>query len=74
MLRFAVVIEEGPDNYSAYSPDLPGCVTTGQTVDEVKRNMREAISGYLQSMRDAGEPIPEPTAVEAYCESVEVAS
>lgn len=72
MMKFAIVIEEGPNNYSAYSPDLPGCVSTGKTVDEVKRNMREAIEGHLQCMRDAGEPLPQATAVDVYLESVEV--
>jgi len=63
MKRYAVVIEQGPDNLSAYVPDLPGCVTTGKTVEEIERNVREAISFHLEGMREDGEPIPEPTTV-----------
>jgi len=63
MKRYAVVIEQGPDNLSAYVPDLPGCVTTGKTVEEIERNIREAIGFHLEGMREDGEPIPEPTTV-----------
>lgn len=63
MKRYAVVIERGPNNLSAYVPDLPGCVTTGKTVEEIERNIREAISLHLEGMREDGEPIPEPTTV-----------
>ena len=63
MKRYAVVIEQGPDNLSAYVPDLPGCVTTGKTVEEIERNIREAIGFHLEGMREGGEPIPEPTTV-----------
>ena len=63
MKRYAVVIEQGPDNLSAYVPDLPGCVTTGKTVEEIERNVREAISFHLEGMREDGEPLPEPTTV-----------
>lgn len=63
MKKYAVVIEQGPDNLSAYVPDLPGCVTTGKTVEEIQRNIREAISFHLEGMREDGEPIPEPTTV-----------
>jgi predicted RNase H-like HicB family nuclease len=63
MKRYAVVIEQGPDNLSAYVPDLPGCVTTGKTVEEIERNIREAISFHLEGMREDGEPLPEPTTV-----------
>jgi predicted RNase H-like HicB family nuclease len=67
-LRYAVVIEKAPGNYSAYVPDLPGCVATGATVEEVEREIREAIEFHLEGMRDAGEPIPEPTSQTAYVE------
>lgn len=63
MKRYAVVIERGVNNLSAYVPDLPGCVTTGKTVEEIERNIREAISLHLEGMREDGEPIPEPTTV-----------
>lgn len=63
MKKYAVVIERGPHNFSAYVPDLPGCITTGKTIDEVKGNMREAIALHLEGLREDGLPIPEPTAV-----------
>jgi predicted RNase H-like HicB family nuclease len=65
---YAVVIEKAPGNYSAYVPDLPGCVATGATVEEVEREIREAIEFHLEGLRDAGEPIPEPTSRMAYVE------
>ena len=68
MRRYAVVIEKAPGNYSAYVPDLPGCVATGATVEEVEREIREAIELHLEGLRDAGEPIPEPTSRMAYVE------
>ena len=61
MRRYAVVIEQGPNNLSAYVPDLPGCITTGQTVEEIERNIREAIELHLEGMAEDGEPIPEPS-------------
>jgi predicted RNase H-like HicB family nuclease len=57
------VIERRANNLSAYVPDLPGCVTTGKTVEEIERNIGEAISLHLEGMREDGEPIPEPTTV-----------
>ena len=61
MKKYAVVIERGPNNYSAFVPDLPGCITTGRTVGEIEENIREAIELHLEGMREDGEPIPEPT-------------
>ena len=61
-MRYLVVIEKGPRNYSAYSPDVPGCVATGRTLDDTTRSMREALEGHLEVMADYGEPAPEPTA------------
>lgn len=58
MYRFLVIIEPGSHNYSAYVPDLPGCIATGRTLEEVKSNMREAISMHLQGMLEDNEPIP----------------
>jgi len=64
LMRFSVVYETEPgSNWSAYVPDLPGCVSTGQTLDEVKLNIREAIEGHVQVMREFGDPIPEPSTV-----------
>ena len=72
-MRFAIVIEEGPNNLSAYCLDLPGCITTGRTVEEVKRNMREAIELHIRGMIEDGEPIPVSSTLDAYCEMVDVA-
>ena len=63
-MRYAMVIEKGENNYSAYLPDLPGCVTTGDTVEELKRNMQEAIELHLEGLREDGLPIPEPSEVD----------
>jgi predicted RNase H-like HicB family nuclease len=63
---YAIVIEPGPNNFSAYVPDLPGCISTGHTEAEVKRNIREAIELHLSGMREDGEAIPEPTTLVDY--------
>ena len=68
MKRYAVVIEQGPTSYGAYVPDLPGCVAVAETVEEVTELIREAIEFHLEGLRDAGEPIPEPTSRMAYVE------
>lgn len=60
-MKYALVIEKAGDNYSAYAPDLPGCVSTGRTVDEAERNIREAIAFHIEGLREDGQPIPEPT-------------
>ena len=57
-MRYAVVIEDAGKNYSAYVPDLPGCVAAGETIDEVERSIREAIEFHLKGLRADGEPIP----------------
>ena len=59
-MRYAIVIEKAQDNYSAYVPDLPGCVATGATVEEAKSQMREAIEFHLEGLREDGTTIPEP--------------
>ena len=61
--RYAVIFEQAESNWAAYVPDLPGCVTTGRTLEETERNVREAISGHLRTLREFGEPIPEPTSI-----------
>jgi predicted RNase H-like HicB family nuclease len=66
MRRYAVVIERGENNFSAYVPDLPGCVTTGKTFEEIERNIREAIELHLEGMVEDGDPIPEPTTSVSY--------
>ena len=59
MHRFLIIIEKGNRNYSAYAPDLPGCIATGKTLDEVKANMRDAIAMHVQGMLEDHEPIPD---------------
>jgi predicted RNase H-like HicB family nuclease len=61
MRRYAVVFEKAESNWAAYVPDLPGCITTGSTLQETKRNIREAIELHLEAMLEVGEPIPVPT-------------
>ena len=59
MYRFLIVIEKANDNYSAYCPDLPGCVATGKTREETERNMHEAVQMHIQGMIEDDTPIPE---------------
>ena len=63
-MQYAMIIEKGDRNYSAYFPDLPGCIATGETLDEVKQLMREALELHLRGMREDGLPIPEPSLVD----------
>jgi len=63
MSKYAIVIERGKRNYGAYVPDLPGCVSTGKTLAEVRRNIREAIRFHIDGMKKDGDPIPEPTSI-----------
>lgn len=66
MSRFLIIIEQGERNYSAYVPDLPGCIATGKTLEEVKRNMRQAINMHLQGMIEDNEPLPLPQTLGEY--------
>ena len=68
-MRYAMIIETGRENYSAYLPDLPGCIATGKTIEELKQRMREAIELHLGGMREDGLPIPEPTTLADYVEA-----
>jgi predicted RNase H-like HicB family nuclease len=68
-MRYAVVIERAEHNYSAYVPDLPGCVTTGDTIAETLRLIGEAIELHLEGMQADGEAIPKPTTRAAYVSS-----
>ncbi len=61
-MMYTVVIEKTPQNYSAYVPDLPGCVATGATREEVTRHIQEAIAFHLEGMREESVPFPEPQA------------
>jgi predicted RNase H-like HicB family nuclease len=67
-MKYAVVIEKAHGNYSAYVPDLPGCVATGFTVEEVENEIREAITFHLEGMREDGITVPEPTSQVEYIE------
>jgi predicted RNase H-like HicB family nuclease len=60
-MRYAIVIEKAEANYCAYVLDLPGCIATGATIEEVESNMRGAIEMHLAGMREDGEPIPPPS-------------
>ena len=60
-MRYAIVLEQAEGNFSAYVPDLPGCIATGNTVPEVEAEIREAISFHLEGMREDGIAIPEPS-------------
>ncbi len=65
-MRYAIVIENAGPNYSAYVPDLPGCVATGVTVEEVEREIRDAIEFHLEGLREDGSPIPPPSSAVRY--------
>jgi predicted RNase H-like HicB family nuclease len=68
MKKYLIVVEKTETGYSAYSPDLDGCVATGKTHEEVEREMQEAIAFHLEGMAQSGEPIPEPRTYSAYIE------
>jgi len=68
-MRYAVVIEEAGANYSAYVPDLPGCVATGASVSEVETRIREAIRFHIDGVKEDRLPIPQPTARAEYVEA-----
>ena len=62
-IRYAVIFEQAERNWAAYVPDLPGCITTGRTLEETERNIREAIEDHLKTLSEFGDPIPQPTTV-----------
>ena len=64
--RFLVVVEQAGENYSAYSPDLPGCVATGATREEVETNMYDAIQMHIEGLKEDGIPIPSSTSTAEY--------
>jgi predicted RNase H-like HicB family nuclease len=67
-MKYLIVIEPTDTGFPAYSPDLPGCVSTGATREEVERNMQEAIELHLEGLREEGYPVPEPSTWSAYVE------
>ena len=68
-MGYGVVIERAASNYSAYVPDLPGCVATGETIEQAEKEIRAAIRFHLEGLREDGLPIPPPVSL---CETVEV--
>ena len=75
-LNYAVVFEQTPNNFGAYAPDVPGCVSTGKTRDEMRANILEALSIHIEEMVRDGEPVPEPRmsiseAMAYHCEVLE---
>ena len=69
MMRYAVVIEKAETNYSAYVPDLPGCVATGATVEDVETEIRDAIRFHIEGLKQDGLPVPSPTSIADYVEA-----
>jgi predicted RNase H-like HicB family nuclease len=61
MIEYTVIYERGQTNWGAYVPDLPGCVSIGDTLAEVQENIKEAIALYLEVLKEDGQPIPEPS-------------
>ncbi|MFH1650912.1 MAG: type II toxin-antitoxin system HicB family antitoxin [Chloroflexota bacterium] len=68
MYKYLVIFEKGGKNYSAYSPDIPGCIATGKTRKEVEENIKEAISFHLEGLVKDGLPLPEPASFTEYVE------
>ncbi len=66
MRRYLIVIEKAKRNYSAFSPDLPGCIATGKTVRDVKKNMYDAIELHLNGLREDKMPIPKSSSIAEY--------
>jgi predicted RNase H-like HicB family nuclease len=62
-MKYTIIIEKGASNYSAYIPDLPGCVTTGSTIDETMQNMKEAIDFHIEGLLLEGLPVPPPSTI-----------
>ena len=67
-MRYAIVIEKAQNNYSAYVPDLPGCIATGATTEEAEAQIREAIEFHIAGLREDGAPIPQPSSRVDYVE------
>ncbi|MFN2456067.1 MAG: type II toxin-antitoxin system HicB family antitoxin [Pyrinomonadaceae bacterium] len=67
-MRYAIVIEKAENNYAAYIPDLPGCVAAGDTIEETKQLLQEAVEIHIKGMKEDGLPIPEPTIQTDYVE------
>lgn len=68
MKKYLVVVEETNTGFSAYSPDLPGCIATGATHEEVEHEMRDAMQFHIEGLREDGQAVPEPHSYPAFCE------
>ncbi len=60
-MKYVAILEKGEHNYSAYVPDLPGCISTGDSLEEAKQMIREALKAHINAMRKDGDPLPEPS-------------
>lgn len=67
-MRYAIVVEKADSNYSAYVPDLPGCVATGNSVEETENEIREAIKFHIEGLIEDGLPVPQPQSIVEYLE------
>ena len=65
-MRYAILIERAETNYSAYVPDLPGCIATGSSIEAVQREMRDAIRFHIDGLKADGLPVPVPTSIAGY--------
>jgi predicted RNase H-like HicB family nuclease len=68
MIKYLIVLEKTGTGYSAYSPDLPGCVATGADLQDTEREMKVAIEFHIEGLRLHGEPVPAPNSAASYCE------
>ena len=68
-MKYLIIIEKSDTGYSAYSPDLPGCVTTGSSVEETERNMHKTIEFHIEGLRAEGYEVPKPTSRSSYVET-----
>jgi predicted RNase H-like HicB family nuclease len=68
-MRYAVVIEKAEGNYSAYVPDLPGCVATGPSIEAIESEIREAIRFHIDGLKEDGLPVPEPSSIAEYVDA-----
>ena len=68
MHKYLVIFEKANNNYSAYSPDIPGCIATGKTRNEVEKNIKKAICFHIEGLKEDGLPTPEPASFTQYIE------
>ena len=66
MKKYLIIVEETDAGYSAYSPDLPGCGSTGKTKEEVERNIQQAIEFHIEGLKEEGYDVPEPSTYSSY--------